>query len=115
MGQFQSGRRRAARVEWDAPCRLAPRFRYRVVLSAEEQGDSAATGADLGRLFAESRLRGLGPHVAWVTNDLVYARWLSARLNWLAGQERASVEAWNRAENPGQSRWIRRRPDAPRG
>jgi hypothetical protein len=40
MGQLQFGRRRQPRVEWDRPCSLAPRYRYRVVLTAKDDEDA---------------------------------------------------------------------------
>jgi hypothetical protein len=112
MGQLQFGRRRQPRVEWDRPCSLAPRYRYRVVLTAKDDEDA---GVDLAGLFPAIRQPGLGPQVAWATNDGAYARWLAATLNWLVGKERAGVEIWNRADDPAQSRWIRLRPGAARG
>jgi hypothetical protein len=70
---------------------LEPRFRYRVVLVG---GGEVALG------------RGSAGRIVWVTNDSGYARALVARINAVAGRECSRVEAWNRADNAAQSRWI---------
>jgi hypothetical protein len=103
MGQLRHRESGEDSLGFDRPsAQPAPRFRYRVVLIARDE-PSAAEDAELRRRRGDSLM------VAWVTNDLAYARALAARVNAQCRCVEAGVQEWNRANIAAQSRWILRR------